>query len=335
MAASGSLLRPFSRRHRVTHRGYSLRLQRAMSDFGSDESFASAAGKLTEHYGVSVPVSAVQRVTQAHARRAQEILAQQEVSPIPNSASDLIAEMDGSMLPIVQCGQAQAEGTDRRKLRAYQWKEARLCAVVPRGSVEARYAVSFEGTAHAGMQLFRLAEQAGFRSDSGSKRIHGVGDGAPWIATEFEHQFGARSSYLLDLYHVSEYLAKAAEVACPEDPRLWLHNQQQLLRANEAQQVLGNLRAIGGGGSQPQAAQDAIRYLENRLGQLDYKGAIERGLPIGSGLIESGHRHVLQQRLKIPGAWWRLDNAKAMAHLRVLRKNNLWNSYWQTIRTAA
>jgi len=25
---------------------------------------------------------------------------------------------------------------------------------------------------------------------------------------------------------------------------------------------------------------------------------------VGSGLIESGHRHVLQARLKIPRAWW-------------------------------
>jgi len=32
------------------------------------------------------------------------------------------------------------------------------------------------------------------------------------------------------------------------------------------------------------------RYLSNRKEQLDYKGAIEKGLPIGSGEIESAHR---------------------------------------------
>ncbi len=35
---------------------------------------------------------------------------------------------------------------------------------------------------------------------------------------------------------------------------------------------------------------------------LDYPGAISRDLPIGSGLIESGHKHVLQARLKKAGS---------------------------------
>jgi hypothetical protein len=31
-------------------------------------------------------------------------------------------------------------------------------------------------------------------------------------------------------------------------------------------------------------------------------------LPIGSGEIESGHRYVFQNRLKISGAWWKMEN---------------------------
>jgi hypothetical protein len=34
-----------------------------MTDFGADESFEKAVGKLKEHYGVEVPVSAVGEVT--------------------------------------------------------------------------------------------------------------------------------------------------------------------------------------------------------------------------------------------------------------------------------
>ena len=40
------------------------------------------------------------------------------------------------------------------------------------------------------------------------------------------------------------------------------------------------------------------RYLNHRLDCLDYPGALALGLPIGSGMIESGHRHVLPARLK-------------------------------------
>ncbi|MHB8167877.1 MAG: ISKra4-like element ISTvi1 family transposase, partial [Sulfuricella sp.] len=47
------------------------------------------------------------------------------------------------------------------------------------------------------------------------------------------------------------------------------------------------------------------RYLNHRVDQLDYQNALARELPIGSGEIESAHRHIVQRRLKLPGAWWR------------------------------
>ena len=67
---------------------------------------------------------------------------------------------------------------------------------------------------------------------------------------------------------------------------------------------------------------------------LDYQGALEKGLPIGSGEIESGNKSVIQSRLKIPGAWWKEENAKKMVALRVNRANGDWNSYWQQQRQA-
>jgi len=73
------------------------------------------------------------------------------------------------------------------------------------------------------------------------------------------------------------------------------------------------------------------RYISNRDGQFDYQGALEAGLPIGSGEIESGHRYVIQDRLKRPGAWWKPENAENMLALRVLRANNDWNCYWDTL----
>jgi hypothetical protein len=39
-----------------------------------------------------------------------------------------------------------------------------------------------------------------------------------------------------------------------------------------------------------------IRYLSHRIHCLDYPKAIAPNLPIGSGLIESAHKHVIQAR---------------------------------------
>ena len=73
---------------------------------------------------------------------------------------------------------------------------------------------------------------------------------------------------------------------------------------------------------------NAHRYLTNRTDCLDYPRALKLGLPIGSGLIESGHRHVLQARLKKAGTAWLAQHAQRMAQLRVLRANGQWSSLW-------
>lgn len=69
----------------------------------------------------------------------------------------------------------------------------------------------------------------------------------------------------------------------------------------------------------------------NRAHQLDYQGALERGLLIGSGEIESAHRYVVQQRLKRPGAWWTMQNAEYLLALRLNRANGLWEQYWDNL----
>jgi len=51
------------------------------------------------------------------------------------------------------------------------------------------------------------------------------------------------------------------------------------------------------------------------------------GLPVGSGLIESGHKHVLQARLK-KGEAWLISNVELVANLRVLRANRQWLNLW-------
>jgi hypothetical protein len=54
-------------------------------------------------------------------------------------------------------------------------------------------------------------------------------------------------------------------------------------------------------------------------------------LPIGSGEVESGHRSVLQKRLKKPGAWWHKPNAESMGQIKTLQANGHSGNLWQKI----
>jgi hypothetical protein len=76
------------------------------------------------------------------------------------------------------------------------------------------------------------------------------------------------------------------------------------------------------------SARKCWRYLTNRTAHLDYRGAREKELPIGSGEVESAHRHVIQKRLKLPGAWWSPEHASSMVQMRVNRANDEWGEFW-------
>ncbi|MDM8539689.1 hypothetical protein QUF90_01240 [Desulfococcaceae bacterium HSG9] len=57
---------------------------------------------------------------------------------------------------------------------------------------------------------------------------------------------------------------------------------------------------------------------------------IENDLPIGSGEVESAHRYVIQDRLKIAGAWWKENNAGYMSALKTLRADDNWEDCWDS-----
>jgi hypothetical protein len=132
---------------------------------------------------------------------------------------------------------------------------------------------------------------------------------------------------------VSEYLAAAAtEVARPGKEKEWRRRQQGRLLNNRTAAILRSLEKPMAFGGPTAAAQSAHRYLVERRDHLDYASARKRELPIGSGEIESGHRHVIQHRLKIAGGWWTERNMECMLQLRSARSNDWWDIYWAKTR---
>jgi Uncharacterised protein family (UPF0236) len=330
----GSQVRPFLRSAAMTARSCSLPLQRAMTDFGADHGFGHVPKKLQEHYGITIAVSTVRKITEghgAHMREQQEQTAMPVVSP--PGCRQQIGEIDGSMVPIVTIGTAAG---DKRRQKTLQWQEARLVMVHAQGSVTPKFAATFGGSVEeSGHALLSCAVAAGFGTNT---QVHGVGDGAVWIAEQFAATFGSQASYLVDFYHVCDYLAEASQICAPDAPHAWMETQKQRLRNNEGTEVLTQLSEYL---EAEEVANDhapvraCFRYLSNRPHYLDYKGALEKGLPIGSGEIESAHRYVIQQRLKLPGAWWKASNVEPMLALRVVRANEDWGKYWGHLAAAA
>lgn len=241
----------------------------------------------------------------------------------------LLAGADGTLIPVVTTDPAQ--GMDLRKTREIAWKEARLVHVQEVGTAQPIFGATTGSVEQAGEQMAHCAARVGWGPHT---RVHAVGDGAPWIANQIECVFGAQANYLIDFFHLCEYLA-AASKSCSADPDEWYKTQKERVRTGKKEAVLEALAPH----LEPSSVKDdnaparlCDRYIRNHLDKFDYPAALQAGLPIGSGRTESAHRYVIQQRLKIPGAWWKQENADKMLALRISRVNGNWDTYWDSLK---
>jgi hypothetical protein len=296
-----------------------------VSDFGADDSFLGATQKVQEHYGVELPISGARQHTLTHAK-ASGALKHQPAQP----AAIVLTSMDGSMVRIVEPGQQE----DKRKGKQLSFKQANLCCARAQDAADAVYGATMASVKMAGWVWQEVAKAAGWVETSFT---HGVADGAEPVFNAFEEQFGTdktKAKFTLDFYHVSQYLGQAAEVMAPGQTKAWLHQQQGCLLENQVAAVLKTLEPQLEPEEQKEApVRAAHRYMKKRQENMDYAGAKAAGLPIGSGDVESGHGHVIQARLLIAGASWRIHNSEAMLQLRTTRANNDWDRYWKELAT--
>lgn len=357
MKVANERLRPFSLSAQVKCRSYSYHLQRAIVDFGSDVSFQDAQKKVLEHYKIELPLNSIQNIVENHAKNVFEFLEQEVFEE--GTAQQIVSEMDGSMIPVVDTAVPKEGKPDKRKCRSLRWQEARLCFARGAQQLTPVFYATMGGVERAGDLLYRAALRVGFGSKT---KVHGLGDGAKWIEDQMARIFGNQVKYLVDFYHTSEYLAKAAEHSWTSQKVEWRQEQQELLKQSKHQDVLDTIRkrlpidfevqqelkkfkkksrkdysekkVKETAKKEETPVEKCYRYIMNRQNNLDYKRAIENDLPIGSGEIESSHRYVIQKRLKIAGAWWKPETAENMLCLRTLRANGDWDRYWSHRKAA-
>lgn len=145
---------PFQRLTGLESRGKSIPLQRAMTDFGAEKSFAQASQQLWEHYGVELGPSSVRQVVREQAERAEALTQDDQQEAIqrygaqqhrPEGKPWLVIESDGSMVrtgalePDPEGGVSPQEHRPKRR-RQTQWREVRLSVVQTPGEEERQYA---------------------------------------------------------------------------------------------------------------------------------------------------------------------------------------------------
>lgn len=151
-----------------------------------------------------------------------------------------------------------------------------------------------------------------------------ISDGAPWIKNWGDDAFPTATS-ILDYYHVCEHLHEFSNSFFKDKvaEKQWTDRQKELLLDSQASEVIKNIQALSKHNSKE--AEKLIAYYQTNLNRMDYKRYQQTGCGIiGSGAIESAHRTVIQERMKLSGQRWTKEGAQNMLNLRVINKSHQW-----------
>lgn len=215
------------------------------------------------------------------------------------------------------------------------------CGVGARGGGAARWGPGGAGGAAAGARTSGAggggrAGGGGAGGGAGAADLSRVwaGDALCWAAVpRFLGGSRAEVVEIVDIIHVSQYLwAVGAGVFGPETPAAaaWVTARLAELRSAGAPPVLAALAALE---SAAALAGEAIRvatgYLTTHQARLDYPRFLARGLPIGSGAVESTCKLLISQRAKQAGMRWSAAGLQAVASLRARHRSGTWAAFWQ------
>jgi hypothetical protein len=224
--------------------------------------------------------------------------------------------------------------------REEKWKEMKLCRIFDQQEnvliSKNRHCIGASTyIAHLGNHT-QFLEKVEYHLDDLGERIF-VADGAKWIWKWVEANY-PQSTQILDFYHAKQHLCQWAEAVFkdPLEKENWIHTQCFWILNNGVATVIENLKQLKVSTSQGRKNRNIlIEYYQSNKERMHYKSFREKGYMIGSGPIESAHRNVIQQRMKLSGQRWTMKGAQQIVNLRVERKSNNWKKVLELINRAA
>jgi hypothetical protein len=305
-------------------------LQEQLTRLGTWMPFAKAAALLASFTHTQVSESSAQRLTESvglayEAVQLAEIehieQAWPEVAPGPDK---LVLGVDGAFVPLVHG----------------EWAEVKTLVVSEVGEpsvVDGQQVVP----THTHSYFSRLAEAEQFqrltfgelyrRCVETAERIASVSDGAEWIQGYIDFH-APSATRILDFPHAAQRICQIGEAVLGADHaslRAWQQHQLHQLKHHGPSGMMESVRSIAAAHLNVPVVAENLAYLEKRVGQMQYPSFQASGWPIGSGVVESGNKLVVEARLKGAGMHWARASVNPMLTLRNAVCNDRWAEGWR------
>lgn len=163
-----------------------------------------------------------------------------------------------------------------------------------------------------------------------------IADGARWIWKWIEQHY-PESIQIVDYYHCKEHLCEFAKLYYKDEKQRykWIDTCSEMMFTKGIDPIIVALEKLPEQRKTTGKRNTLINYYRKNKDRMQYHKYIEKGLLIGSGAIESAHKDVLQQRLKLSGQRWTMEGFQQMAQLRVVYKSKQEHRIKQLCQNAA
>lgn len=319
-------------------------------------SYEMAQRELAER-GVHLNIKEVHGVGQhagqaalAYRRRELELYRQGKLPAGDGNGKRFGAMIDGGRVKVRKMTRKQkGAGKSKKQKRRFktEWREVKQIIIFEmdeQGRMKTGTKSIIDGTFRGPDEIMELL----------AMRLHQVGaaqakvvafrtDGAPWIWDRLDwvmRRVGLSAEQVskgLDWCHAVHHIGLALAPLVPEaDRKRVFKKMRKWLKAGSWLKVVEELVRLAA--QEANLSADApvwtdIDYLDRHgeAGHLDYATFRRRGLPMGSGAIESAIRRVINLRLKGNSVFWEEENAEAMLALRGLVLCNRWSEVFPKI----
>lgn len=157
-----------------------------------------------------------------------------------------------------------------------------------------------------------------------------IGDGAKWIWNLVQEHF-SDSWQVVDWYHAKQHLYAAAQLALGEGTPTtaqWVKEMRTPLYQGQVWQVVQGIRdLVAEYSSQHKALEKEATYFENNKRRMQYLEVRDAGLPIGSGMVESGCKQ-FSARFNGAGMRWSRRGAERLIPIRAAILSQRFDEVW-------
>jgi hypothetical protein len=265
--------------------------------------------------------------------------------PVPNEAASCAASLDGVLVPMNtrQAREGQVASGKQPKGPA-DYREVG-CATVSFYDAEGRRLLTrrFARMPESGMTTLceqLQAEWARIRSIRPDLHLLRMSDGADGNWNRLRTLKADEVTEIEDFFHAAEHLKSAADAAFGEgtaQSKRFFETYRRRLREEEGgvEAVIAALiyRARTSRKGRRKVCK-VLAYFRKRRRRMKYAEYTERGLPVGTGVIEAACKTLASQRMKRSGMRWGMEGGQSILTLRSLIQSDRWDRGWALLRAS-